>query len=124
MSKIRILVVDDEPEFCNIVEMALTQAGYEVRSAYNIADAVELCKETLPHVALLDVILINETGIDAIEKIREIDKRVKLIMVSGMLDLEIAKEAIARGAEEYFTKPLNFRKLDEYIQDLVKDSPG
>lgn len=124
MRQIRILIVDDEPEFRKIVAEAMTNAGYQVESAHNSNTATELCRTFLPHVVLLDVMLTDETGIDILEKIRELDKQVKVIMISGMLDLDIAKEAIIRGAEEYFTKPVDFKKLDRLIQKLTKDSLG
>jgi len=123
MSQKRVLVVDDEPDFSNIVIDVMTDSGYQVKAAHNGETATELCKTFLPHVVLMDVMLVGETGIDVLEKIRKIDKEVKVIMISGMLDLEIAREAIIRGAIEYFTKPIDFNKLDEFIQNLDKNPP-
>jgi DNA-binding NtrC family response regulator len=120
MNKIRLLIVDDEAEFCTIILDGLTEFGYDVKCTHNTKGAVELCESFLPHVVLLDVILADERGIDVLEKIRKIDTHVKVLMISGMLDLETAKEAIALGAEDYITKPIDFLKMDDIIRKLTK----
>ncbi|MCF7809985.1 response regulator [bacterium] len=119
MDHIRILIVDDEAEFCAIILDGLAEFGYEVKCAHNTKTAIELYESFLPHIVLLDVILADERGIDVLKKIGKIDRRVKVLMISGMLDLETAKEAIALGAEDYITKPIDLLKMDEIIKELT-----
>jgi len=120
MKHIRILIVDDEAEFCTIILDSLAEFGYEVKCAHNTKTAVELSENFLPHIVLLDVVLAGERGIDILDKMRKIDRKVKVLMISGMLDLETAKEAIALGAEDYITKPIDLLKMDEIIRKLTK----
>lgn len=116
MGKIRILVVDDEAEIRDILEQALTLAGHQVTVADGGLKAIKLCRTFLPHIVLLDVMMPDLSGIETLQRIREQDREVKVVMVSGMHDLQTAKEAIALGALDYITKPFDLRDLDEYIR--------
>ena len=119
MNNVRILIIDDEAEFCSIILESLIEFGYEVKCVHNCETAIEMCGTFMPHIILLDVMLADESGIDVLGKLRSIDKQVRIIMISGLLDLEIAKEAIALGAEDYVTKPINLLKLNDVIQELT-----
>jgi len=121
MDKYRVLVVDDEYDVRDILERALTISGYEVKTASGGLIAIEICRTFLPHLVLLDVMMPDLGGIEALQKIRELDKDVKVVMVSGMHDVQAAKESIALGAIDYITKPFDLRELDFYIKDLLTD---
>ncbi len=121
MDKYRILVVDDEFDVRDILERALAISGYEVKAASGGTVAIELCRTFLPHLVLLDVMMPDLGGIETLQKIRELDKDVKVVMVSGMHDVQAAKESIAMGAIDYITKPFDLRELDSYIKDLLAD---
>jgi len=120
MNQVRILIVDDEAEFCTIILEGLEEFGYDVKCAHNCETAIEMSETFIPNIILLDVMLADERGIDVLEKIRKTDKQVRVLMISGMLDLDTVKEAIALGAEDYITKPIDLMKLNDVIQELTK----
>jgi len=119
MEQPRVLVVDDEPDIRDILERLLSLSGFEIAVAGNGADAIKLCKSFLPHIVLLDVMMPDSSGIETLQKIREFDKEVKIIMVSGMHDLTVAKEAISLGAIDYLTKPFDLKELDSFLKSLL-----
>jgi len=122
MDQNRILVVDDEFDVRDILERALLISGYQVKTASGGLSAIEICKTFLPHLVLLDVLMPDLGGIETLQKIREIDKDVKVVMVSGMHDVQAAKESISLGAIDYITKPFDLRELDAYIKELLDTS--
>ena len=122
MDQIRILVIDDDEEICGLLYQALTEKGHKVKTALDGATGVSICHSFNPHVILLDVMLPGQSGIEVLQDIFDIDNQVKVLMISGMLDLNAAREAIKMGATDYITKPIEFKALDNYITDLVKYS--
>lgn len=118
MDRTRILVVDDDLDICDVLDQALSSAGHQVKTAQDGTAAIRMVREFNPHIVLLDVMLPRETGLDILKKIREIDKMVKVVMISGLMDLGTAKEAIKMGALEYITKPIDLEQLNEYILSL------
>ncbi len=70
---------------------------------------------------LLYVIMPQMNGLEILRKMREIDKSVKIVMLSGMQDLRVAKDAINGGAVDYLTKPVDIKELKELIKNSVKD---
>jgi len=121
MEPARILVVDDEPDIRDILEKSLSLSGYSVTSAADGAKALELCASFNPHVILLDVMMPDASGVETLQKIRALDRDVKVVMVSGMHDLTVAREAISLGAVDYITKPFDLRDLDSYIKTLLPE---
>jgi len=119
LSALRILVVDDEKDFLDLVVRSLQILGHETASALDGPTAVELCQTFLPHVILLDVMMPEVNGIETLRLIRKFDRDVKVVMISGMHDLQAAKEAINLGASDYVTKPFDLKQLDVYIRGIV-----
>ncbi len=98
--------------------------SYEVRIARNGMSALEVFKEFSPHFIFLDVIMPEMSGIEVLQKIREMDKETKIVMISGMHDLGMAKEAISLGALDYITKPIELGYLSEFIKEQMIDMFG
>jgi DNA-binding response OmpR family regulator len=112
---IRILAVDDEVEVCSMVKMYLTKKGYQVFTANSGEDAIKVVKEERPHLALLDIRMPGMDGIETLRRIKEADKEIGVIMVTAVKDEEKAKEALKLGADDYITKPMDLKYLDEVL---------
>jgi DNA-binding NtrC family response regulator len=124
MEQIKILVVDDEFAVCDIFYKFLTPLGYKVRTAHEVDQALTEFKSLSPHFVFLDVIIPGESGIQILQKMLEIDQSSNIVMISGMHDLTVAKEAMMLGAVDYITKPIEFENLHQYIQDQAKEMFG
>lgn len=106
----KIVVVDDERPIADILEFNLEKEGYEVHSAYDGNDALELILEVVPDIVLLDIML---PGMDGMEVCREVRKKhdMPIIMLTAK-DSEIDKVlGLELGADDYVTKPFSTREL-------------
>ena len=83
MAKKRVLLVDDEHDFLNLMTKVLDSWGYEVLTASNGDDALETCKSQKPHVVILDYVMPDISGIGLLKKIREFDRGIPAIMFTA-----------------------------------------
>lgn len=111
----RVLVVDDEPEAVELLQEFLVAKGYDVIAAGDGAEAVQKVVEERPHLILLDVRMPKMDGLEALRRIREIDKEVGVIMVTGVNEEEIGRQAMALGAFDYIVKPLDLQYLERSL---------
>lgn len=112
---IRILVVDDEPEICSFLDRYLTKKGYKVFTSLNGEDAIKTVKDERPHIVLLDIRMPGIDGIETLKRIKEVDKNTGVIMVTAVKDEETAKNALKLGADDYITKPMDLKYLDDVL---------
>jgi DNA-binding NtrC family response regulator len=111
----RILVVDDEQGVCDMLEKFLKIKGYEVSTALSGEEALTLVKEKKPHVVLLDIRMPEMDGLECLERIKEIDEEIGVIMITALKQEEVGKKAMELGAYDYITKPLSL----QYLQDCL-----
>jgi two-component system response regulator VicR len=106
----KILVVDDEKPISDIVKFNLTKEGYEVFTAYDGEEAVEMVKEVEPDLILLDLMLPKMDGLEVAREVRK-TYDMPIIMVTAK-DSEIDKVlGLELGADDYVTKPFSNREL-------------
>jgi CheY-like chemotaxis protein len=110
-----ILVVEDEEEICSLTKGILAKNDYNVLVAKNGTEALNFVTKKRPDLVLLDVRLGEVSGIDVLRRIKEIDNKIKVIMVTGLYEEDIIKQAKALGAEDYITKPFTTAYLKELV---------
>ncbi|MFH1877951.1 MAG: response regulator [Candidatus Omnitrophota bacterium] len=110
-----ILVIDDEKEICKLLEKFLTLKGYRAIVANSAEEGIRKLKEANPRVILLDIRMPGLDGIEAIKKIREIDKKVGIIMATAVIDQGIAQETVKLGASDYILKPFDLDYLEKSL---------
>ncbi len=115
MDRPKILVVDDEPEICEVTRSFLAKRDYSVFTATDSAAALELIDKEHPQLMLLDVRLGSESGIELLRKVRELDKEIKVIMVTALDDEETVRQAKSLGADDLITKPFTAGFLNDFI---------
>ena len=111
----RILVVDDEIHVVRLLRKYLASKAYEVHTAVNGLEAIEKVKEVKPHVVLLDIIMPGMGGIDTLKEIKKINPKIAVIMVTAVIDEELAKRALQLGADDYITKPLDLNYIETSV---------
>lgn len=121
---IRILVVDDEAETCALLERYLTKKGYQVFTALSGEDAVNIVKEERPHIVLLDIRMPGMGGIEALKKIKEIDKNIGVIMITAVKEEDTANETLKLGADDYISKPMDLKYLDDVLMVKIAMMTG
>src|SRR5262245_2835500 len=97
----RILVVDDEPGVLNAFEEMLTGLGHQVITAANGDGALERIHDDSPDVVVTDLCMPGMSGLDAFRKIREVNPKLPLIIMTGHGTMDTAIEATKLGAFDY-----------------------
>ena len=116
----KMLVVDDEPNVLYSIEKTFRSDTLDVIGAQTGAQAIELTKRMRPDLAILDVRLSDMSGLEVFDRIREIDPRLPVIIVTAYGATETAIEAMKRGAYEYLLKPIDLLQLSELIQRALE----
>jgi DNA-binding response OmpR family regulator len=111
----RVLVVDDEVQAVDLLREFLSAKGYEVITASDGDEALRKVKEERPHLILLDILMPKMDGLEVLRRLREIDKEVGVIMITGVNEQEIARQAMALGAFDYIVKPLDLAYLEQSL---------
>ena len=117
--KLKILVVDDNEEFCRNVTDILELKGYEVMSAYDGFKGLEAVKENGFNLVLMDVKMPVMDGVEAYKKIKEIAADTPVIMVTAFAVEDLIREALQQGAYGSLKKPIDFDQLLELIEQAT-----
>jgi DNA-binding NtrC family response regulator len=120
MKNRRILVVDDEPGIRRAISRYLESNGYAVDVGESCAAAEVLFRANTPDAALLDYKLPDGSGLELLERLAEVCPGVPSIMLTAHGSIELAVEAIKRGAEQFLTKPVDLPALLLLIERLLE----
>ncbi len=120
--KVKILVVDDEPDIIDILKYNLKKEGYEVESAEDGIKAVKIAAKFQPDVILLDIMMPNQDGVETCRQIREIPelKGTFIIFLTARAEEYSEVAAFDVGADDYITKPIKPRALMSRIAALFR----
>ena len=116
----KIMIVDDEPKIRRGMKTLLEeQDGFEVIGIYdNAMSSLSDMAEKQPNVLITDIKMPEYSGLDLIEKIREKDKNLYIIILSGYGSFKYAQRAIRSGVYRYLTKPTNPRELISVLREI------
>ena len=106
MNKDRLLLVDDDEIFLNVLAKAMGKRGYNVLSATTITDAVSQAREMEPAMAVVDLKLGGESGLDLIPLLIDINPKMNIVVLTGYSSIATAVTAIKQGATDYLSKPV------------------
>jgi CheY-like chemotaxis protein len=110
----RILVVDDEDAIRNLFKEFLEERGHEVTTANCAEEALEKIKEG-QEIILLDIIMPGMSGLDVLERIKEIAPSTEVIMITALSFDYLGLECWKRGAFEFLAKPIDLKHLEGLI---------
>ncbi|MBC7474815.1 MAG: response regulator [Candidatus Sericytochromatia bacterium] len=119
MSKGKILVADDEVSIRQIVEARLKMAGYEVVTAADGAEAVELVKSEQPSLIVLDIMMPKMDGLQVCREVRK-NLTTPIIMLTAKGDVIDRIQALELGADDYVVKPFSPRELEARIKAVLR----
>jgi len=117
MKKIgRVMVVDDEENIREVLSNFLSDLGYEVVVATDGQDALNKFNKGEYDLIVSDLLMPSIDGLELLKRIREIDKDVIFLMITGYPSIETAVEAIKKGAYDYITKPFHMEDVKLRIE--------
>ncbi|NCB21827.1 MAG: response regulator [Deltaproteobacteria bacterium] len=119
MEKIKILLVDDEPDVTRILSKRLGRRGYECQAAANGQEAVDAMAQFAFGVIIMDVKMPVMDGMSALQIIHARWPKTQIILLSGHADMQLAVQAMSEGAFGYLMKPVDIDELLFKIEDAV-----
>lgn len=117
-SRPTLLLVDDDGVYRERLAKAMMARGYEVRTAADAEAAVALAEVESPELAVLDLRMPGESGLDLLRRLKAIDPTTKILMLTGYGSIATALEAVRLGAVHYLTKPVD---VDEILAAFDRD---
>jgi len=118
----RILVVDDEPSLADLLTMALSYEGWEVRSAPDGAEALRVAAEFGPDAVLLDVSLPEIGGVEVLRRLRTERPDLPVLFLTARDSAEDRAAGLLAGADGYLTKPFSLDQVVARLRVLVGDA--
>lgn len=120
--KIKVLVVDDEPDIVEILKYNLQKEGYDVATAEDGIKAVKTAAKFHPDVILLDIMMPNQDGVETCLQLRQIPelKNTFIIFLTARMEEYSEVAAFDVGADDYITKPIKPRALMSRISALFR----
>uniref|UniRef100_UPI00404B0884 response regulator transcription factor n=1 Tax=Flavobacterium sp. TaxID=239 RepID=UPI00404B0884 len=120
--EIKILLVDDEQDILEIVGYNLTQEGYNVFTASNGKEAIQVAKKELPHLIIMDVMMPEMDGIEACEQIRKMPELANVIITFLTARSEDYSQVAGfeAGADDYIAKPIKPKVLVSKVKALLR----
>ena len=118
-----ILIIDDNPDIRNILNDLISDAGYKTRMAANYNQALKEIDKKLPDVAIIDVKLDkgDNDGIELLSHIKQKDKNIPVIIISGHANIEMAIKSLKSGAFEFIQKPFDQERLLNFVNRAVEN---
>jgi CheY-like chemotaxis protein len=119
----RVLVVDDEPEVCDVLKTLLEENGYDVALAREGRDALRQHAQSPADVVITDLHMPGMNGLDTVREFRQQDRAVKIIAMSGedtfMVEKNLESSRI-NGADRTLMKPFPLQDLLEAVSELLR----
>ena len=123
MNKRKLLVIDDEPDFCRLVKTNLELTdNFEVSTATDGKRGLALAKKLKPDLILLDIIMPKMDGFEVLKKLKnDMDvMEIPVVMLTALGDVASKVKAAKLYDEEYITKPIQVHDLKNKLEEVLK----
>ena len=106
-----VLIVDDDSQLADNIRLYLERYDWETHVEYSAEAGLKKLKTLHPDILLTDHMMPGMTGIDLIKQVQEIDPQIKIVMLTGEGNLQVAVDAMKAGASDYLGKPVSLAEL-------------
>jgi len=120
----RVLVVDDQPQVPDMLREIVEHLGNEPSTAASVEQAIAAMATVRPHVVFLDLLMPGITGVEVLNYVREHHRTVPVIVITGNMEQEIARQARADGAFAVVGKPIDLSALKVVVALAMRLAPG
>jgi DNA-binding response OmpR family regulator len=118
--KIKLLIVDDEEGYVNVLSKRMTKRDIDVTVALSGSGGIQALRRQDFDVAVLDLKMEDMDGIEVLKIFKKMDPNLPVIMLTGHGSEKAAKEGVALGAFDYLTKPCELEELLDRIREAAK----
>ena len=115
-----LVVVDDEQGILDVVGRFARRAGFEVVTCSGGREAIAQLQTRRADLVLVDLRMPDVGGLDVLRAIRDIDPRCQVVLMTGYASVDTAVEAIKLGALDYLSKPLDFARLEQLLDERAR----
>ncbi|HGY12521.1 MAG: response regulator [Deltaproteobacteria bacterium] len=122
MDNIKVLLIDDEIEFVETLAERLELRGYTSKIAQDGESGISMIANESFDVVILDLMMPGLSGLDTLRQIKEIDKALPVIMLTGHGSTKDGMEGMRMGAVDFLMKPLDINELLEKIKLALNES--
>ena len=116
----KVLIIDDDEEFANLLGQMLAQRGFETKVAYNGAEGIEAAASFLPAVIIQDLMLPDISGMDLLSAVKKASPASRIMIVTASGDEEVAVDLMKAGALDYLKKPFESEKLFSTVNKVMQ----
>ncbi|MCC6301445.1 MAG: response regulator transcription factor [Gammaproteobacteria bacterium] len=120
----RLLLVDDDELFCEVLAEALARRGYRVDVSHDAEGALAQARNTPPDYALVDLRMPGPSGLTLIRALIAINPAVRIVILTGYASIATAVEAIKLGAVHYLTKPAGVEDILAVLRENADEVTG
>jgi len=114
-----ILIVEDEPTLAKNMGRYLRNSGFDVKISFTGATAMSQLERYKPDIVLLDYRLPDTDGLELLGRIQVVDRRIRVIMITGEGNIQLAVQAIKAGAYDYLAKPVVLKELKLLLKKIA-----
>ena len=115
----KVLIVDDEEMAIKLVEHQMKLDGFEVITSTDGREAMDLIKSQEPDLVISDIMMPFMSGLELLELIKAEQKKIPVILVSALDDVEVIQTAIGMGADDFVIKPVKMDELSLRIKRVL-----
>lgn len=122
---VKILLMDDDPALLNLVQLALSAEGYEVRTANNGKEGIKLIEQEMVDLVVTDLVMPGLEGLESIIHLRKSHPEVKIIAMSAGLrkgKIDMLPAALSLGAHRTLRKPFAIEALLSAVNELLEET--
>ena len=116
----KILLAEDEQQLSRVLETAMIHEGYQVDTAFDGQEAVDLAKGNAYDLMILDIMMPVKTGIEALKEIRQTGNTTHVIMLTAMSEVDDKVTGLDAGADDYLTKPFSLKELLARLRSMSR----
>ncbi len=122
MAKVKVMVIDDEPDIVKLVKISLEMANFEVIEAYSGKEALAKVAQNLPDLFLLDIMMPEMNGYEVCQSLKasENTRNIPVVMLTAKGQRGDAERGLEVGADDYIIKPFDPYELGEQIHEILQ----
>ncbi|MCK5002609.1 MAG: sigma-54-dependent Fis family transcriptional regulator, partial [Gammaproteobacteria bacterium] len=122
MSDKHVLIIDDEPDICELIEITLMRMGFKTSSAYTVAEAYSLLKQKDFDLCLTDMRLPDGNGVELVQHVQTHYPALPIAVITAHGNMESAVKALKAGAFDFVSKPVDIHVLRNLVSSATRST--